>query len=980
MTTPFNVRSESWPRVSALLDLAYEMDAAARAQFLATVTADDAELGAELARLLPAIDASQTSIGTADSAPFTALLSEALALPAQQETPNSAGARFGAWTLVEKLGAGGMGEVWRALRSDGLFQGTAAIKLLRSDLPADRLAARFARERSVLARLNHPNIARLLDAGIANGQAFIVLELVEGEPLLRFAAEHTNTLAERVRLVRDIARAVEHAHSQLVLHRDLKPSNVLVTPGGTVKLLDFGIAAAIDDTSVDETSSNLTQLTGRGLTLEYAAPEQILGEPTVAASDVYSLGVMLFHLLTGQRPFAASANRTALEYSIVHDEAPRASAPVFPPGDGSSEARDAIAPATDSGQLRGDLDAIIAKALRKSAIERYATAAAFATDLDAWLTRSPISIRAEDRNYRARLWLRRNWALAGLGGVAATAVVIGLAVSLWQRSEAVAAALRATEAAALAKQEAARASKVADYLGELIQSASPDNHGGKWPTVIALLEQSEKDLDEKFKDDPKTKSLLLERLADTNNTLNRDTVSLAQYEQLLRGFEQTAELKTERAIDARKNYASMLKRLGRHEEALRQYETLKPLTVEYYGLRSEPYGTLLMNTAVQYANAGRVEEARALLAEGTELLRSLYPNDVAKRLDIVNDTAVVYTRLDLWREAEAALAANEKDFALLISLGGVSARDALIQRNNLEAMRIRLGKTDGTDQRLRVNSAAAIKLLGGPNPIARRSEQLRATLASSEGRFAESAQLVRTRAAANATQKGIDPAARIEDDLVVLRDTAIHTQLPRSGLTGGASTARAELERLMTAIATELPQPGEARSNAYRAAADTALAMGHIDLARDAVALARDDASRASVANRERLAQIERAAAALAFGTGEAKQAVALLEPRFKRHRETREDSTPRVATLWAQRALYECSFDTTAAAASAAQSRSIFAQSGGPPPQFGALLAYVDACFSGNKQAIRAAEDAVDTAYLRARPTPWRLPLLASL
>ena len=532
MTTPFNVRSESWPRVSALLDLAYEMDSAARAQFLANVMAEDAELGAELARFMLAIDASQTNLVTADSAPFTALLSEALTLATQQGSRNCAGDRFGAWTLVEKLGAGGMGEVWRAQRSDGLFQGTAAIKLLRSDLPADKLAARFARERAVLARLNHPNIARLLDAGIANNQAYIVLELVQGLPFLAYADSNAPTVADRVRLIRDLTRAVEHAHSQLVLHRDLKPSNVLVTENGAAKLLDFGIAAALDDATQNETTPNLTQLTGRGLTLEYAAPEQILGEPTVAASDVYSLGAMLFHLLTGQRPFAGNANRATLEFAAVHTEAPRASTAqssfvgaakdAIPQTNGSTadatdrRARrsydtehnsDHIAPPLETQKLKGDLDAIIAKALRKSPAERYATASAFAADLDAWLAQTPISIRAEDRSYRNRLWFKRNWKLATVSGVAITAVLAGLSVALWQRS--------------VAKAEAAKATAMNRYVITLFESADPERAKGDKLSARDLLDAGAKSVAAQFASEPDT-------LAELQAVFGRSYLGLSQ--------------------------------------------------------------------------------------------------------------------------------------------------------------------------------------------------------------------------------------------------------------------------------------------------------------------------------------------------------------------------------------------------------------------------------------------------------------------
>jgi len=981
MSSPFKVRSASWPRVSALLDEAVELAPAERAAFVERIAASEPETAAEVRRLLPSVLAASgepAADGMAMGA-YATLLGEALLADAGGPPGSraAADARFGPWTLIAPLGTGGMGEVWRATRSDGLFQGAAAIKLLRSDLPAERLAARFARERAMLARLNHPNIARLLDAGIANEQAFIVLELVDGEPLLVYAAAHAPTLAARVRLIRDVARAVEHAHSQLVLHRDLKPSNVLVAGDGTVKLLDFGIASALDE-SGDTTPSNLTQLTGRGLTLEYAAPEQIVGDATVAASDVYSLGAMLFHLATGQRPFAASANRAALEYAVVHDDAPRASASVLADPQ-SARARDAIAAPADSRALRGDLDAIIAKALRKAPAERYATASAFAADLDAWLRHAPISIRAEDRSYRTRLWLRRNWALAALGGVAAAAVIVGLGVSLWQRGEAVAAAQRATAAATLAKEEAARATKVADYLGELIQSASPDQHKGSWPTVLALLEQSEKELDDKFKDDPRTRLLLLERMADTNNALNRDTVALAQYGKLLKDIEGMGEANSERGVDVRKNYASMLARLGRYVDAEREYERLDPLIRARYGERSAEYGAFLQSKGIQVANSGRIDEAKALLARGSALLVSLFPDDVPKRMGLANDAAVMYSRMDMWREAEAALAGNEKDLAMLATQGGKDARDALIQRNNLEAIRIRLGKYEGADERLRSNGDAALKLVGGPNPIAALSDELRSTVLSATGRFEASVQMVRARAESNRQLKGGDPANRIEDDLVVMRDAAIYTRIARTDLPTGLAFTRADLERLVASIATDLPPPGDRASNLYRVATDVAIAMEQYDIAREALSKAREAARRTGVGSPERLAQIERAEGALAYYTGDARKAVRLLEPRFAVYRDRREDATPRLGALWIQRGLYECSFDAAAAAESARQSRAVFARAGSTPPQFAALLAWIDGCGAADASR-RAAEDAVDAAFVRARPTPWRPPFLSSL
>ena len=425
---------ELWQRVSDLFDEVLELDERERIAYIRTLWVDEPEVASELVALLVAAAKVDKTMTLAQS-PFNSVLCEALAEPG---IGYKAGRRFGAWTLESCLGQGGMGEVWRAVRSDGLYKAAVAIKLLRIDLPHDALARRFARERVVLARLNHPHIARLLDAGVEDGQAFIVLELIDGMPLLDYVAAHANTLEYRLRLVRDIAEAVEHAHNQLVLHRDLKPSNVLVTHDGRVKLLDFGIAGVLDDAS-DEPMTKLTQLTGRGLTLEYASPEQVTGGATMPASDVYSLGVLLFHLCTGNRPFAGSSTRAALEYAVAHNDPPLASATLSTaPATGAKKIVDQIAPPVDAHRLRGDLDAIISRAIRLAPEERYPTAAAFAADLDAWTTQIPTSRHVGDHTHATRLWFKRHWKLTSLVAGSVLAVIAALGLALWHRGNALA--------------------------------------------------------------------------------------------------------------------------------------------------------------------------------------------------------------------------------------------------------------------------------------------------------------------------------------------------------------------------------------------------------------------------------------------------------------------------------------------------------------------------------------------------------------
>ncbi len=989
MNTPFNVRTESWARLSALLDEAYELDVAARALLIAKISAEDADLGRELARLLAPMRMADTPPATASGVLFTSLLNDVFTADALRDAPDNTGLIFGGWTLTEKIGQGGMGEVWRAVRSDGMFQGTAAIKLLRSDLPADKLAARFARERAVLARLNHPNIARLLDAGVANDQAFIVLELVQGLPLLTYAALSAPTVADRVRLIRDLTRAVEHAHSQLVLHRDLKPSNVLVTENGSAKLLDFGIAAALDEATQNETTPNLTQLTGRGLTLEYAAPEQILGEPTVAASDVYSLAAMLFHLLTGQRPFAGNANRAALEYAAVHTEAPRASGAVADstvlgrsapgreddstsnvgiaaraaPTDASS---DQITPPNDPANLKGDLDAIIAKALRKSPTERYATASAFAADLDAWLTQTPISIRAEDRSYRCRLWLKRNWGFAALGAVAVTAISVGFGVSLWQRNVAVA-------ATALAQSEATRATKVADYLGELIQSASPDKHEGKWPTVLTLLEQSEKDLDRQFSDDPKTQATLLKRMAETNDALNRDSVALAQLQRLQQVLAATEPADSDNALEAQRHAAQLLRRMNRHVEALAIEEPLLPKFATRYGRDSEQFADLRMGMSGSLGGVGRMAEAKQALVEGAAILTRLYPNDLGKRVDRVNDATVLLTQRAMWREALDTLATVEADLPSFAKLGGSRARDSLMMRRNLEAMRIRIGRYDGVEQRLQGIRQELDALIGKDNTLSIGALDLLGSLACETGRFAECVSISNDLIDALARQAGNNgDAAILVEKIVRLHLVQMLGQSPQP-------PAKAQLESYIKDIPQTMRDASARRASTYRMLSDAATATGSFAVADEAQLRTRDDLSAIKNANPERLAQVDRAAALTAYARGSPKRAVELLGERFRVYELAAEGDSPRRAALWLQRALFEVEFDPGATSKSIMESRAIFNRVGGPQPQFKALLAYAEARLHADTNAVRNAQDAVDKIYLRPRTTPWRAPLLAS-
>ena len=418
--------AERWSALSPLLDELLDLPPADRAARLAALREQDAELAAMLAQLTDQL----TEI---DREAF--LEGPALTSPAAPDAARDdlAGRRVGAYTLDRELGRGGMGSVWLARRTDGRYEGEVAIKFLQGGLLRRGEEARFAREGSILARLAHPNIARLLDAGHLSAgagpaQPYLVLEYVAGQPIDRHCEQQGLDLRARLRLFLDVLGAVAHAHNRLILHRDLKPSNILVTPAGEVKLLDFGIAKLLDDAGQSAGDGDVTQAAGRAFTPQYAAPEQLEGGDVTTATDVYSLGVLLFRLLGGAHPTGGDdPTTTSLQkmQAVVAMEPQRLSDAALRAG-GPGAARRAR-------ELKGDLDTIVARALKKAPAERYANAAALADDIRRYLEHLPITARPDGWRYRASKFLRRNRVPVAAGTAAALALT-GAAAVAWREA------------------------------------------------------------------------------------------------------------------------------------------------------------------------------------------------------------------------------------------------------------------------------------------------------------------------------------------------------------------------------------------------------------------------------------------------------------------------------------------------------------------------------------------------------------------
>jgi serine/threonine protein kinase len=453
---------ERWHHLRPHLDKALDLAPDDRARLLDALAVADPAAARELREMLETYARLEAD----------GFLERELPRPHNPPTRDLTGMQAGAYTIGRLLGRGGMGEVWLASRHDGRFEGQCAIKLLDATVRPGAHAERFEREGRFLARINHPNVARLLDAGTLDGQPYLALEYVEGQRIDDYCRDHGLSVHARVRLFLDVVSAVAHAHSQLVVHRDLKPSNVLVTAEGQVKLLDFGIAKLLE-LEPDRADDTLTQQGELLLTPEYAAPEQVRGGESTTATDVYQLGMLLYVLLVGRHPWQDVASNRAERLERARDgQVPRAS--------------DAGEPARR--QLRGDLDAILAMALRAAPADRYATAAALRDDLLRFLDGQPVVARRGATAYRLRKFVGRHRVAVAISFGGALALVAALSYALVQ--------------ARTARAEARRAENINAFILSLFESASPTGGGGSALRAVDLLQQSLPRIDRELADQP----------------------------------------------------------------------------------------------------------------------------------------------------------------------------------------------------------------------------------------------------------------------------------------------------------------------------------------------------------------------------------------------------------------------------------------------------------------------------------------------
>jgi len=487
-----------WRTIEELLDeLLDESDPVRREARLCAVRATDPELGEAVAAWLAAASAPEADLLDRPAAESLPDLLGRLAAEGADDLPPETIDRY---RLLEVLGRGGMGVVYLAERADEQFEKRVALKLLPRGVETPEKVRRFLAERQILARLEHPGIARLLDGGVTEtGLPYLVMERVEGEPIDRHCERHRLALRARLELFLEVCAAVQYAHGNLVVHRDLKPANVLVTASGEVKLLDFGVAEILDREESATTAGHLLPLTP-----DYAAPEQLASRAVSTASDVYSLGVVLFRLLTGTTPARWRRDLAAAPASCPATREPlpsRALAAVQGRG-----ADPEGAPGLHPAALRGDLDAIVGKALAAAAADRYVSAAALADDVRRHLQGQPVLARPATRSYRASKFVRRHRTGTAVAAAVAALLAAGAVAVVWQARI----AHRERDRARLA---ASRAERVAQFVGGLFEAASPTSAGAGRLSLRELLDESEARLRRELASEPGVRGQLLDVMA-----------------------------------------------------------------------------------------------------------------------------------------------------------------------------------------------------------------------------------------------------------------------------------------------------------------------------------------------------------------------------------------------------------------------------------------------------------------------------------
>jgi serine/threonine-protein kinase len=586
---------------------------------------------------------------------------------------------LGSYVIEERIAAGGMGVVYRARRADEQFERRVAIKVLGSPLASEDAQRRFRTERQILADFNHPNIAQLLDGGTTgDGVPYLVMEYIEGLTIDDYCTRNGLSIPDRLRLFTQVCDALQYAHQRLIVHRDVKPSNVLVAADGVPKLLDFGIAKLLDG-AAGLAAATQTVADARLLTPRNASPEQIRGATITTASDIYSLGVLLYELLTEQQPYELE-NLAPTELQIAICE------------------KDPVPPSSRC-KLAGELDNIVMTAMRKEPARRYASAAALAEDIHRFLENRPVHARPSSWNYRARKFLRRNW-IAATGTAAACALIAALEVSY---------TLRLSAERDRAELAATKSREVAAFLTDIFRVADPSTAQGHQVTAIELLDRGASDINERFAAQPVIRSDLLATMGETYK-------NLSAYERSGPMYEQSLAIRDAEGLHDTHDYASILYSLanlrrfeGRFADSERHFKEVLLILDRIAPGPNEESAQTLTHLGTLYYEMGRSAESLELQRRALAMAISLFGEHHEETADKMNNLALALRELEQYAEAETHL---RKALAIRAELIGVRHPGYLTTHNNLGLLLKTTGRLGEAERVLRDVLAAREIVLG----------------------------------------------------------------------------------------------------------------------------------------------------------------------------------------------------------------------------------------------------------------------------
>lgn len=684
---------DSWQILEAAFAEATSLKGEARAKMLAAFAADHPELGQQLRDLLAA--------DTRDDRELAAPIASSAREFAESETDPWDNRRIDAWTIKRRIADGGMGAVFLAERSDEEYQQTAALKVMTAQLLAKDAVTRFRSERQILASLNHPNIAKLMDGGSTAEQLpYLVMEYIDGLPIDRYCDEKQLAIAERLQLFTKVCNAVDFAHRNLVVHRDLKPSNILVDKDGEPKLLDFGIAKLLESSSVQQTAF-VTREGMRAMTPEYASPEQVRGEPISVASDVYALGVLLYKLMTGHSPYGVTtAVPREYEAAILEREPLRPSTVVTSPGSGAAIGENrGTSPQGLQRRLAGDLDNIVLRALQKEPQRRYATVSDFAADIGRYLAYRPVLARGDDWPYKLRKFVVRNArGLAVASAVVATVTLLTVYYTMQLADERDRANLAATQA-----------NEVTAFLTSLFESASPHESKGEPITAVDLLDQGRERIEE-LDEQPQLKAELMRIMASSMTAIGDLERSIPMLERVLE-LQEAGIPRDEIAISqTARNLAEAYRQRGELDKAENYMRRALEISTTAFGPDNSDVAYLMARLGViLFDTRVKAEEALDLEQRALAIMEANGDGETPGALDTRGNIGNALSMSGRYEEAEQML---RETVALSERLIGEMHPNTIIRRTNLCLVLIRLGEAEEAVEILEDNIERGVQVWG----------------------------------------------------------------------------------------------------------------------------------------------------------------------------------------------------------------------------------------------------------------------------